>query len=364
MKENTKINRKLKFAVISCGGTIAMEKGSRGVLEPKKNLDEVLCAANISSLEGKMVIPNENKKELFKLDSVNLNPEHWSQIISAVERLQDQSDGIVIIHGTDTMAYSATAVGLALADKIKVPVIFTGAQSPVHETGSDAKANLERSFLVLDQAARDGVAECMIFFGNEAYRGVSSRKRSESDFNGFESPSVRPLYVTDGFGVKETWPSRKHSDILKTKKNIGIEIKNDFSKGVVILSAVPGLEAEVLMAIASKDTTRAIILNSLGAGNIPSLEGDYNLVPAIERITHELGKPVIISSPFIGGDTNLDVYLTGTLAKESGAIDAGKMTAEATLVKTRLLLAQPEFASQDAFKKALSIDFAGETGRF
>ena len=255
------------------------------------------------------------------------------------------------------------AQGKITLDKIKVPVIFTGAQRPIHETGSDAKPNLERSFQVLDKAAKAGVAECMIFFGDEAYRGVCSRKRSESDFKGFESPSVRPLYVTDGFGVKETWPSRRPADALKTKKNLGIEIKNDFAKGVVILSAVPGLEAEVLMAIASRATTRAIILNSLGAGNIPSLEGDYNLVPAIEKITRKLGKPVIISSPFVGGDTNLDIYLTGTLAKESGAIDAGKMTAEATLVKTRLLLAQPEFTSQNAFKKALATDFAGETGR-
>ncbi len=363
MKENIKMNRKLKFAVISCGGTITMEKGSRGVLEPKKSLDEVLSAANLEALESKMVVPDDNKEELFKLDSVNLNPEHWRQIISSVEKLQDQSDGIIIIHGTDTMAYSATAVGLALADKIKVPVIFTGAQRPVHETGTDAKPNLERAFQVLDKAARDGVAECMIFFGDEAYRGVCSRKRSESDFKGFESPSVRPLYVTDGFGVKETWPPRKPADALKTKENLGIEIKNDFAKGVVILSVVPGLESDVLMAIASRDTTRAIILNSLGAGNIPSLEGDYNLVPAIKKITRQLGKPVIISSPFVGGDTNLDIYLTGTLAKESGAIDAGKMTAEATLVKTKLLLSQPRFASHDAFKKALATDFAGETGR-
>ncbi len=355
--------KKIKIGVISCGGTIAMEKGDSGALEPKKDLDEVLSAANHVAIEEKIEIPTGNKLELFKLDSVNLNPEHWRKIISSVEELQKKCDGILIIHGTDTMAYSATAVGLALSEKIKVPVIFTGAQSPIHETGSDARSNLERSFLVLEKAAEDGVAECMIFFGDEAYRGVCARKRSESDFKGFESSSVRPLYITDGFGVKETWATRKRADVLKTKKIIGVEIKNEFSKGVIIISAVPGLEAEALMTIASKNSTRAIILNSLGTGNIPSLEGDYNLVPVIERITRQLNKPVIITSPFIGGNTNLDIYLTGKLAKNSGAIDAGRMTAEATLVKTRLLLAQPKFSSNEEFKKALTTDFTGETGR-
>lgn len=355
--------RKFNFAVISCGGTITMMPDANGVLEPKKTINEILADANLQDLLGKVDIAPKNREELFKLDSTNLNPEHWKQLITSIERLQDTCDGILVFHGTDTMAFSATAVGLALSQRLKVPIVFTGAQSPIAETGSDARSNVERSLLVLDRAARAGVVECMLFFGDEAYRGVNSRKRSEADFRGFESPSVQPLFVTDGLGVKATWPARKASDVERSKDEIGVNLKNEFSKGVISVSVVPGLEADVLMAIAERESTRAIILNSLGVGNIPSLDGEFNLIPTVSRTVHDLGKPVIITSPFVGGDTNMDVYLPGTRAKEAGAIGAGRMTAEATLVKTRLLLAQPEFSgSQEAFKKALATDFAGETG--
>src|SRR6185369_7355334 len=354
--------KQLHFAIISCGGTISMEPNKQGVLEPKKTIDEIITDINVNSLSDKIIIDPDKRIELLKLDSADLNPNHWQKIITAIEEVQNRCDGILIFHGTDTMSYSATAVGLALSQKITIPVIFTGAQAPLNESGNDGKTNIERSLLVLEQAARDGAAECMIFFGDKAYRAVNSRKRSEADFNAFESPSVSPLYVTGGLGVQKIWPARKAIDVDHAKKRIGIPLRNSFAKGVVVLSIIPGLESRILMAVAQNNTTQAIILNSLGAGNIPALQGDYNLIPSILEITHTLKKPVIIASPFVGGSTHMEVYLPGILAKEAGAINAGKMTAEATVVKTRLLLAQPELShSLDALKKSLAIDFAGET---
>lgn len=339
-----------------------MEPNKQGVLEPKKTIDEIITDINVNSLSDKIIIDPDKRIELLKLDSADLNPNHWQKIITAIEEVQNRCDGILIFHGTDTMSYSATAVGLALSQKITIPVIFTGAQAPLNESGNDGKTNIERSLLVLEQAARDGAAECMIFFGDKAYRAVNSRKRSEADFNAFESPSVSPLYVTGGLGVQKIWPPRKAKDVDSAKKRIGIPLKNKFAQGVVVLSIIPGLEASILMAVAKNKTTNAIILNSLGAGNIPALQGDYNLIPSILEITQTLKKPVIIASPFVGGSTHMEIYLPGILAKEAGAINAGKMTAEATLVKTRLLLAQPELShSLDALKKSLAIDFAGET---
>lgn len=340
-----------------------MEPGVKNALEPKKTIKEVLAGVNLETITNKIALPEHLQIELFKHDSSDLNAEHWKQIIHTIETLQEKCDGILVLHGTDTMSYSATAVGLALAQKIKIPIIFTGSQSPIHETGSDGKTNVERSLLVLMQAATDKITDCMIFFGDEAYRGVNSRKRNESDFNAFESPSTPPLYVVGGLGVIPNWPGRKQQDGELTKKNIGITLRSEFATGVVVLSVIPGLEADILMTLAQNDTTKALILTSLGAGNIPAFEGPYNLIPAIREITTTLKKPVIIASPFVGGSTNMDVYLPGVLAKEAGAINAGKMTAEATVIKTRLLLAQPEFEkSLDKLQKALATDFAGETG--
>jgi L-asparaginase/Glu-tRNA(Gln) amidotransferase subunit D len=163
------------------------------------------------------------------------------------------------------------------------------------------------------------------------------------------------------------WPRRTIADVERVRKELGVEIVNAFSDGVVVVSAVPGLEADMLQETVESKKTRAIILTSLGVGNVPSLpdfDGKYNLIPVISRATKELGKPVIITSPFVGGDTNLGVYEPGEQAKLAGAIDAGKMTAEATLVKTRLLLAQSQFGSSvPAFQRGFTTDFAGETGK-
>lgn len=354
--------KRLTFAIISCGGTITMEPGKKGVLEPKKTINQVITNLNLSSFKNNISIPDELRIELLKLDSADLNHNHWSQMITVIESLQEKCDGILVLHGTDTLSYSATATGLALAQKIKVPIIFTGAQSSLEDTGNDGLANIERSLLILERAVRDGVMECMVFFGDKAYRGVNSRKRSESEYNAFESPSVHPLYITTGLGVKLNHKGRIAKDITLAKKRIPFTIQNKFADGIIVLTVIPGLEAEMLVAIGQLPTTKAIILNSLGAGNIPALSGKFNLIQALLTIIHTLKKPVIVASPFVGGSTDMDAYLPGLLAKEAGVINAGKMTAEATVVKTRLLLGQPDF-SVDTLHHALMLDFAGETAK-
>ncbi|MFH1833112.1 MAG: asparaginase domain-containing protein [Candidatus Levyibacteriota bacterium] len=351
---------KLQIGIISCGGTIVMEKGIKGALEPKKKIKDVLDTVNLAELKKEISILPENCIELFILDSSNLNQSHWVRIIDAVRNLQNKCDGILIFHGTDTMAYSATAVGLALCQKLKVSVVFTGSQKPIGELGSDAISNVERSMLVLKEAVTEGVLESMVFFDDQAFRSVNTRKRSESEFAAFESPNYRPLFTVDGMGVKIGILGRKLEDIKNSKNKIKVELKNAFANGIIPLSVVPGLEPGALEAIAEKDFCRVLILNSFGVGNVPS-EGKYSVVNAIDKIVHKLKKIVIVTSPFVGGNVDMNVYLPGKLAMEAGAIDAGSMTAEAALVKTRLLLAHPEFGiSVPEFKKALLANFAGE----
>jgi len=352
--------KRIKIGVISCGGTILMERGASGALEPKKSVESVLSAINLEEISSDLEISKNNIYELFRLDSTNLNQIHWKLIIEKIKEVQEICDGILIFHGTDTMAYSATAIGLAMSQNLKVPVVFTGAQKPIGETGSDAISNVERSLLVLKEAIKEGILESMIFFGHEAYRGVNSRKRSESQFEAFESPNYRPLFVVDGMGCRIGFVGRKKEDVLKAKKSIGVQLRNEFANGIVPLSVVPGLEPEVLMSIAKRDFCDLIILNSLGVGNLPS-DGKYSFIPAIEYITKKLKKLVVVTSPFVGGQVDMNVYEPGKLASEAGAIDAGSMTPEATLVKIRLLFAHPEFSrSKTKFREALLSNFAGE----
>ena len=337
-----------------------MERGKSGALEPKKSVESVLSAINLENISSQLELSKKNIYELFRLDSTNLNQIHWKLIINKIKEVQELCNGILVFHGTDTMAYSATAVGLVLCQSLKVPVVFTGAQKPVGETGSDAISNVERSLLVLEEAVKEGVVESMIFFGHEAYRGVNSRKKSESQFDAFESSNYRPLFVVDGMGSHIRLIGRKKEDVLNAKKKIGVQIRNEFANGIVPLSVVPGLEPEVLISIAKRNFYSLIILNSLGVGNLPS-EGKYNFVPAIEYITKKLKKLVVVTSSFVGGEVDMNVYEPGKLASEAGAIDAGSMTPEATLVKIRLLFAHPEFShSKTNFREALLSNFAGE----
>lgn len=337
-----------------------MEKGIQGVLEPKKKIEDVLATVNLGDLKERIVISPESTIELFKLDSTNLNQSHWVQLVDCAEKLQEKCDGILIFHGTDTMAYSATAVGLALCQKLRVPIIFTGAQKPIGEIGTDATSNVERSIMVLEEAVKEGLAESMIFFDTQATRGVNTRKKSESEFAAFESPNYDPLFVVDGIRIRSGLLGRNLNDVKESKNKLGVALRNAFANGIIPLSIIPGIEPGALMAIAKEDFCKVLILNSLGVGNIPS-EGKYSVVSTIDQIVHKLKKLVIITSPFVGGNIDMQVYLPGKLAMEAGAIDAGSMTAEATLVKTRLLLAHPEFGtSASAFKKALLMNFAGE----
>ncbi len=352
--------KKITIGVISCGGTIIMAKGKSGALEPKKTIKDVISSINLKSFNNRIEISPDNTIELLKLDSTNLNQSHWSMIIDCVEKIQNRCDGVLIFHGTDTMAYSATAVGLAFCQKLKVPVVFTGAQKPIGETGSDAVSNVERAIMVLEEAIKEGVIESMVFFNDQAFRGVNTRKRSESQFSAFESPNYGSLFVVDGMGVRTGMIGRKREDIKKSKKKIRVELKNAFANGIIPLSVVPGLEPGALSAIAEKDFCNVIILNSLGVGNVPS-NGKYSIISTIDYIVHKLKKHVIVTSPFVGGSIDMKVYLPGKLALKAGAIDAGSMTAEATLVKTRLILAHPEFrVSADKFREALLLNFAGE----
>lgn len=352
--------KKLQIGIISCGGTIIMEKGKKGALEPKKKIEDVIASVNLGDLKDSIIFSPKTTIELFKLDSTNLNQQHWVEIIATVEKLQEICDGILIFHGTDTMAYSATAVGLTLCQKLKVPVIFTGAQKPIGEVGNDAVSNVERSIMVLKEAIKQGIVESMVFFDDQTFRGVNTRKRSESEFAAFESPNYKPLFTVDGMGVRVGILGRTSDDVRKSKSKVGVPLRNAFANGIIPLSIVPGLEPGALVAIAEKDFCKLIILNSLGTGNVPS-EGKYSIVSAIDFIVHKLKKRVIVTSPFVGGSINMQVYLPGKLAMEAGAIDAGGMTAEATLVKTRLLLAHPEFeATTNKFEKALLANFAGE----
>ena len=338
----------LKIGLIGFGGTIAMVPNADGALAPAQSAEQLVeHAPGLKELGASLeVIQLSNK------DSTNLNPSDWQLLIKKVIELQSKYDGLIITHGTDTMAYTSTALALALDNSLQKPIIFTGSQLPIIDPGTDAQPNLERSMKTIIEAIEAGIREVMIVFGDKVLRASRSIKTNEARFDAFDSPAWPPLAIITATGAQFNAMANQ-----SRPKPGDSEIKNKFDTGIVSIDVRPGLEPEVVWAITESDRCTALILKSLGAGNVPS-EGKYSLIPVIES-TVKNGKPVIIATKFIGGRVVPDIYETGQAPLKVGAGHSGDMTDVATEVKLMWLVGQG-ITDPAAVKQAMLKSYIGE----
>jgi L-asparaginase len=298
--------------------------------------------------------------QLENRDSSELNPSHWTKfamaIVSAIK--SGKFDGIIVTHGTDTMAYSATAVAIILGKSINIPVIFTGSQLPLAAFGTDARFNLENSLNVIkhayDKDRKHVVAEVMIVFNKVVLRAARAVKVSEADFIAFDTPAHDHLADISATGVKFSRGAHR------VKVGASLDIDNldfQFQRGVVVIDLVPGLEPGIVFDIVRGGKCHALILRSLGAGNVPSLD-EYSLIPCIGQAT-ELKIPCVVTTKFVGGTTHAGIYRPGAQALRAGAIESGDLTDVAVQVKVMWLLAQG-IRTKDRIQKALLTPVIGE----
>src|SRR3989338_5354586 len=306
---------KRKIIILGFGGTIAMVPDSSGVLKPAKSVEEII--AIVPSLKE---MASVSFQELERRDSTNINPSHWAKLALKIQEIHNQADAIIVTHGTDTMAYTAGGVALALGRGLKIPVIFTGSQLPLVAYGTDARFNLENAMKIILQAREQHLAEVMIVFSKYALRASRSIKISESDFVAFGSPAFPPLAEISSVGIRfirETW--------LASKKALKLnDLDFNFQRGVVVLDLVPGLEQGIVFDIIRGGKCQALILRSLRAGNVPSLD-EYSLIPCIAAAS-DLKIPTIVTTKFVGGTTHAGIYKPGRAALDAGAIQNGNLT--------------------------------------
>ncbi|OGY24354.1 MAG: hypothetical protein A2172_00630 [Candidatus Woykebacteria bacterium RBG_13_40_15] len=339
---------KNKIAILGFGGTIAMVPNKEGTLVPAKGVDELISFVHkIKELADVTLVQLEN------LDSTNINPTHWTKLANKIAQVYKDYDGIIVIHGTDTMAYTAGAVALAVGKALSIPVVFTGSQLPMIETGTDAPFNLENSVKTVLQAIREGIAEVMIVFSDRVLRGVRAIKTSESKFGAFDSPAFPYLAQITATGVSFSPLALKAT---KNKTN-ELKINGHFKSDILAIDLVPGLEPGILRKTIKSGNIQALLLKSLGAGNVPSIE-PYSFLPLIEEVVKD-GIPVLISTKFVGGKTILDLYEPGKKALEAGAIPTGDMTDVMSQVKLMWLLGKG-FTSMEDLKKEILTDYVGE----
>lgn len=336
---------KRNVLILGVGGTVAMVPNAAGALVPAKTIDEILVL--IPTLREMATV---QLQQLANLDSTNVIPLHWTNLAETVHNVGDSVDGIIVTHGTDTMAYTAGAVALALGRRLKVPVVLTGSQRPLAEPGTDARLNLEHAMQVVLAAIERNIAEVMIVFGFRVLRAVRTIKVSESNFQAFDSPAFPDLASLTASGVRYTPATFSRTDV-------GSAFSPYFHDGIVTMDVVPGLNPGLVRAVLDSGECSGLLLKSLGSGNVPSLRG-YSLIPEIEHATN-LGIPVLVSTKFAGGRTNMIAYEQGRLALEAGAISTGDMTDVMAQVKLMWLLAGG-ITGHDELERAMLKPVVGE----
>lgn len=275
---------------------------------------------------------------LFNLDSSDMTPAHWRRIGEAVAERIDRYDGFVVVHGTDTMAWTACALSFALRNLPK-PVVLTGAQRPIAFVRTDAGDNLVNAAVC---AALD-VPEVSIFFGRSLFRGNRATKTSIQSYDAFESPNAPPL-VEMGLEVIPRLAPRRPTAPFSADFA--------FAEDVAVLDVVPGSSPRLLDATVGAGA-RGVVLRGFGAGNVPQAGW-----PAAIRAAVDAGVPVAVRSQCLRGTLDLGAYVGGRAALDAGALSAGAMTTEAATVKLMHLLGRG--LGGDALRVAYAADLAGE----
>jgi L-asparaginase len=266
-----------------------------------------------------------NVADLFFKDSSDMNPGDWRLLAETIRDNYASYDGFVILHGTDTMAYTASALSFCL-NNLGKPVILTGSQIPMAVIRSDASRNLINAI----EMATLPLNEVAICFNDHIYRGNRSTKTSVGDFDAFSFPNHPPL-ASIGLNVSLNYQITPNPEKFF--------IAPAFDERLCLIRLFPGLNPDYLMHFAESDV-RAIVIEAFGCGNFP-VSGRYSLVPFFRRCL-ERDILLVISSQAPQDAVDLSKYQSGRQAESMGIISAGDMTTEASVTKMMYLLAQHE----------------------
>lgn len=304
-----------KILLLSTGGTIASVISDSGLV-PKKSGEQLI------KLLGKLPFEIE-VKDILQLDSSNIQPEEWKFIAEEIFKYRNDYDGIVVSHGTDTMAYTASMLSFMLQG-IEIPVVLTGSQVPINVVLSDAPDNLRLAFTAATKCA-PGI---YLAFDRKIMLGCRTVKVRTTNFNAFESVNVPPVakITSDGMVFEK-----------KVKAVSGpCKLNTDIDSHVSLVKLFPGFDPNLLFAMA-KSGCHGIVIEAYGMGGMNYIR--RNMVGAVGKLIRQ-GIPVIASSQCLYERSDLTKYEVGRLALLEGAISAHDMTSECAITKLMWALGQ------------------------
>ena len=330
-----------KVYIAYTGGTIGMKR-TRDVYKPEPGYLQSQMSHMPELRHATMPSYTINEYEPL-LDSSNMTPREWVKIARDVEANYDRYDGFVVLHGTDTMAYTASALPFLLSG-LRKPVILTGSQIPLCEIRNDARENLITSLML---AASYDIPEVCLYFGGKLLRGCRSTKVSADGFAAFDSPNFPPLGNV-GIDIEV------NRDLVRKPRGTKLAVHEITNPIVSALRLFPGISPELVRNVL-RPPLQGLVLEAYGVGNGPDQNRDF--LDALADATRR-GVVIVDCTQCLEGTVDLSEYAAGSALARAGVISGADMTAEAALAKLYYLFSRG--FSAERVKREMQRDLRGE----
>ena len=336
-----------RVLMIYTGGTIGMGRNpATGVLEPLDFNHLVSCLPEFAALETGL----DTYQFTPPIDSSDMSPRFWSQLVRIIVDRYDKYDGFVILHGTDTMAYTASALSFMLENLTK-PVVLTGSQLPIGQLRTDGKENLITSLEIASAHHADGtpiVPEVSIYFNGHLLRGNRATKMSADGFNAFESYNY-PHLADAGVNI-----IYHEENILKPDYTQPLIPHFAIDPNVIVFTLFPGVQEQIIRHVIEAPELRAIVMRTFGSGNAPHHPW---LMRLLKEATNR-GITVVNITQCIAGAVEMGRYDTGFQLKKMGVVSGHDSTVESALAKMMFL--QGHYSDINIIRANMNRNLCGE----
>ena len=334
--------------IIYTGGTIGMKQDPVDFTLKPFNFGQIL--SEVPEIR-KFVCRVDTYSFSPLIDSSDAQPEFWIDLARLIKKEYANYDGFVVLHGTDTMSFTASALSFML-ENLEKPVVFTGSQLPIGMLRTDGKENLISAVEIASAADEQGrpiVPEVTVFFDSHLYRGNRTIKYSAENFWAFRSENA-PALADTGIHIKY------NIDEIRYPKQYGnpLKISETLDTDVAILKIFPGMRENMVRALVGTKGLRALILETFGSGNAPTQKWFLDIISEADR----RGLIMMNITQCIAGCVDMEAYATGIELKKMGVVSGYDSTLEAALAKLFYLMGK--YANNDDVKRELNKNLRGE----